>query len=567
MHSKHSNSKKRSPVGAILAAAVIVLALAAAFIFFVRPALSKLKDIPKPETPAVTEEIPEEPEPVDLREYDLDYPESGNESIDACIDAIRSSTMEEFCSKFDGSSPALLKTSYILGAGDEIFNFILITDFNGEIRRETWCIAQDGTRLSAEDVLGTEFAQYLSDYINLFYFTEKWDFDENGVMILNRDITEAASSDPADYPLFLLNSSGAEFVILPEAVTEGYELCIHEPVTLPEMISYADGSDSAETVTVEDIPAADGDPVPADDTASAEESAAAEAAPPDEEAAVYALGKTSASPELDALAQELGAFTVVAEPDVLSGKLLSYRRLYPNRPMVALTFDDGPSNLYTIPILDILKSYGVVATFYEVGVNVEKYPELVRKEVEAGCEVGSHTYYHYVLGEQTYDFLVYEHKLADQAFLDAIGFIPKTVRPPQGDVMGYTQVVYKEPLIGWSIDTLDWLYKSVDYNLKTVKNAGNLDGQVILLHSIHPTSMESVEPIVQYILSEGYQMVTISELLKYGYRIDEPQPAFYYQVDFFTKGRPAYPVEEPAEPETVPDESSAEEPAAEEVLP
>ena len=228
---------------------------------------------------------------------------------------------------------------------------------------------------------------------------------------------------------------------------------------------------------------------------------------------------------------------------------------------VYLTFDDGPSELYTLPILEILKSYGVVATFYEVGVNVESHPELVQKEIEYGCEVGSHTYYHYVLGEQSYDFLVYEHGLADQAFLNAIGFIPKTVRPPQGDVMGYTQIVYKEPLIGWSIDTLDWLYKDVNYNIRTVKNAGNLDGQVILLHSIHPTSLDSVEPIVQYILSEGYQMVTISELLKYGYLIDTPEPAYYYQVDFFSKGRPAYPVEEEPPVEVI------EEPVSEETAP
>ena len=57
MHSKHSNSAKRSPVGVIIAAAVLVLALAAAFLFFIRPALSKLKDIPVPEAPEVTEEV------------------------------------------------------------------------------------------------------------------------------------------------------------------------------------------------------------------------------------------------------------------------------------------------------------------------------------------------------------------------------------------------------------------------------------------------------------------------------------------------------------------------------
>ena len=561
MHSKHSKSKNRSPVGAIIAAIVVVIALAAAFVFFVRPALAKMKSTPPPEAPAVTDEPIEEPEPVDLREYDLDYPDSSSESVSARIDEIAAINMDEFCKKYDGSSPALLKTSYIMGDSTEVFNFILTTDMNGEISRQTWCIAQDGTVLSAEDVLGDSFAQYLSDYINLFYYTDRWEFNENGVMILKKDITEAVPSDTAVFPLFLLNNrGGAEFVISPEIVAEGVEQHIHEPVTLPERISYSTAAETEAAVTEEAAPPAEGD-TPTEREASATEEPA-ETAASAENSGSFALGEASASPDLEALAEELGGFAVVAEADILNGNLKSYRRLYPNKPMVALTFDDGPSELYTIPILDILKSYGVVATFYEVGVNVESHPELVQKEVEYGCEVGSHTYYHYVLGEQSYDFLVYEHGLADQAFLNAIGFIPKTVRPPQGDVMGFTQIVYKEPLIGWSIDTLDWLYKDVNYNVRTVKNAGNLDGQVILLHSIHPTSLESVEPIVQYILSEGYQMVTISELLKYGYLIDTPEPAYYYQVDFFSKGRPSYPVEE--EPVA---ESVTEEPAQEETVP
>ena len=120
--------------------------------------------------------------------------------------------------------------------------------------------------------------------------------------------------------------------------------------------------------------------------------------------------------------------------------------------------------------------------------------------------------------------------------------------------MGYALAIYSEPLIGWSIDTLDWLYKNTAGNVSTVKKAGNLDGQVILLHSIYPESAASVEPIVEYILEEGYQMVTISELLEYCYRI-EPEGYHYYAYDFFIKGRPDYP-----EPEPVVEESLTEVP-------
>ena len=123
MHSKHSKAKKRSPIGAIIAAVVIVLALAAAFIFFVKPALGKMKDSPLPEAPALTDEVIEEPEPVDMREYVLDYPVIANEAVTARIDEISTSIMDEFCAKYDGSSPAVLKTSYITGANADIFSF------------------------------------------------------------------------------------------------------------------------------------------------------------------------------------------------------------------------------------------------------------------------------------------------------------------------------------------------------------------------------------------------------------------------------------------------------------
>ena len=561
MHSKHSKTSKHNPIGAIIAAIVVILALAAAFFFFVKPALGRMKDSPMPEAPSVTEEIIEDPEPVDLREYYLDYPESGNEAISASVESIISAKKDDFCKKYDGSFSAVLRTSYLMGSSGDVFNFILTTDMDGVITRETWCISPDGTVLTPEDALGESFAQYLSDYIDLFYYTDKWDFNDDGVMILKKDITEAVPADTSAYPLFLIDDNGAaEFIILPETVAEGCEQIKHEPVILPQKISFASPDETVTGLTVEDEAPAEDEAVLTEAEVATEESEAVISSEPvaatSEEPEALLLGEAKASVEMEALANELGGFSVVAEKNVLNGSFRSYRRLFPAKPMVALTFDDGPSDLYTVPILDILRSYGVVATFYEVGSLVETYPEIVRKELEYGCEVGSHTYYHYVLGEQTYDFLVYEHGLADQAFINAIGYKPKTVRPPQGDVMGFTQIVYKEPLIGWSVDTLDWLYKDVNYNIRTVKNAGNLDGQVILMHSIHPTSLESVEPIVQYILSEGYQMVTISELLKYGYLIDEPEPAYYYQVDFFSKGRPAYPLEDdvPAEPEAVSEE-------------
>ena len=71
----------------------------------------------------------------------------------------------------------------------------------------------------------------------------------------------------------------------------------------------------------------------------------------------------------------------------------------PTRPMVALTFDDGPHAVYTDQILDILEEHGAVATFFEVARNLPKAPEAVRRAADMGCEIGSHSYRHANLGK------------------------------------------------------------------------------------------------------------------------------------------------------------------------
>ena len=563
----HSKPKKKGFPLWIPAVLLLVLILAAGAIFL----LPKLRDRAPAAQPAATpepveavEETP--PEPVDLREYAVDLPVSSIDAVNETIEGIRSGLLSDFNSRYDGSVPALLKTSYIMGAGDEVFNFILTTDMGGDISRQTWCISNDGTVLDSTAVLGESFALYLQDYVNLYYYTPDWYFNENGVLILPGDIQEALSSDPANYPFFLLREDGGvDFLLLPETLMTDEAPLSRDPLEIPEKIHY----DPAPLEVLEE--AAEAEPLEAEEPAEETPIVSAEEAPsesPEEPAPAqtWTPGTAAAEepedvpvavvpgPDFLSLAEELNAFAFTADARILTGDLYEVRRLYPDKPMVALTFDDGPNDTSSLTILDCLEAHNVVATFFEVGVNVAKYPEVVQREVEIGCEVGSHTYNHFVLGEQSYDYIVYDRKLCDEVFTSAIGFTPKIVRPPEGNVMGYALAIYSEPLIGWSIDTLDWLYKNTAGNVSTVKKAGNLDGQVILLHSIYPESAASVEPIVEYILEEGYQMVTISELLEYCYRI-EPEGYHYYAYDFFIKGRPDYP-----EPEPVVEESLTEVP-------
>ncbi len=582
----HSKPKKKSFPVWIPAAVVLVLILVAGALFL----LMKLRDRLPAEQPAavpeaveVTEELP--PEPVDMREYSIDLPVSRIDAVNETIESIRSDILSDFNSLYDGSSPALLRTAYIQGTSPDITNFILTVTVNDKlVDRQTYCISNDGELLDSTSVFGGNFAMYLQDFVNLYYFTPDWVFNENGVLILRSDIREVLSPDPSNYPLFLLREDGgADFLLLPDSLTTDEVPLSRDPLEIPAKVRYdhtqaevleeianAEATDAeapgetldvgstgteaeGETAAVEasetDVLSGEAPTVPSPEEASAEEASApaqtwTPAAAPADITIDAGPANTDPDPAFLSLAEELNAFAFTADARILAGDLYDVRRLYPDKPMVALTFDDGPNDTSSLDILDCLEKHKVVATFFEVGVNVEKYPQVVQREVEIGCEVGSHTYNHFVLGEQSYDYIVYDRRMCDEVFTAAIGFTPKIVRPPEGNVMGYALAVYSEPLIGWSIDTLDWLYKNTSGNVSTVKKAGNLDGQVILLHSIYPESAASVEPIVEYILEQGYQLVTISELLEYCYRV-EPEGHYYYAYDYFIKGRPDFPDPEP----------------------
>lgn len=228
--------------------------------------------------------------------------------------------------------------------------------------------------------------------------------------------------------------------------------------------------------------------------------------------------------------------------NVLSGEYYNRRRVDPAKPMVCLTFDDGPHGTYTPQILDILEEYGVVATFFEVGQNVAEYPEIVKRAYDLGCEIGSHTYVHRNLAKSGEEQLRSDKEQCDEAFTNAIGCVPRLIRPPEGAMSISAKNYYDQIFIGWSVDTLDWYTKNTWSTVDCVESFGNLDGQVVLMHSLYSPSVEAVRELVPWLLEQGYQLVTVSEMFEYGYGIT-PESHVYYAYDYFIHGRP---VREPA---------------------
>lgn len=203
------------------------------------------------------------------------------------------------------------------------------------------------------------------------------------------------------------------------------------------------------------------------------------------------------------------------------------RGIDPSKPMVALTFDDGPNPISTPRILNTLEKYNAVATFFDLGSLVYTYPKVVKREEALGCEVGSHTYSHYNLNKLSAEEIKIEMEKADKAFVSVLGHKPALLRPPYGNANATVKATIDYPLIDWDIDTLDWQSRNKDAILSEVHKYSDYNGRIILMHSIYGTTADAVEVLVPELISKGYQLVTVSELAKYKGATLETGKAYY----------------------------------------
>ena len=185
--------------------------------------------------------------------------------------------------------------------------------------------------------------------------------------------------------------------------------------------------------------------------------------------------------------------------------------------MVALTFDDGPHPTRTDALLDILEENGAVATFFQVGQNLWKDPDAVRRAEEMGCEIGSHSYRHADLSKLSAEAIAADLQQADEAFIEVLGHAPVLLRPPYGAVNSAVKTSTGRSIITWSIDTEDWRSRNAEKVIASVQGAGDLNGQVILMHDVHASTIEAAETLVPWLIDQGYQLVTVSELITLHY--------------------------------------------------
>lgn len=196
------------------------------------------------------------------------------------------------------------------------------------------------------------------------------------------------------------------------------------------------------------------------------------------------------------------------------------------RPMIALTFDDGPGE-YTEELINCLVENNAKATFFMLGQNVEAYPEIAKKLSDAGMELGNHSYSHPDLVTIGAEAAAQQVSNTDAALKAATGFEATVMRPPGGSFNDSVKAAINHPLIIWSIDTRDWATKSEDQTYQVVMDNAQ-DGSVVLMHDIHEWSVKAAIRMIPDLIAKGFKLVTVSELAEAKGKNLQSGNAYYY---------------------------------------
>ncbi|QUH20162.1 polysaccharide deacetylase family protein [Alkaliphilus sp. B6464] len=188
--------------------------------------------------------------------------------------------------------------------------------------------------------------------------------------------------------------------------------------------------------------------------------------------------------------------------------------------VIALTFDDGPHPEFTPQILDLLKEYEAKATFFILGKQAKLYPDLVKREVEEGHELGNHTFSHIDVKKASKEKIREEFQKTQDTIYLITGIKPKVFRPPYGFYNEKTIDVANEngcKIILWSRnqDSKDWSSPGVDKIVNTVITKTE-NGDIILLHDYiegNSHTVDALKVILPHLKNKGYRFVTVSELL------------------------------------------------------
>ncbi|HEX2749356.1 MAG TPA: polysaccharide deacetylase family protein [Verrucomicrobiales bacterium] len=185
-------------------------------------------------------------------------------------------------------------------------------------------------------------------------------------------------------------------------------------------------------------------------------------------------------------------------------------------PFAAMTFDDGPHPVNTPRVLDMLRSWGIKATFFLIGQNAARYPGLVRRIVAEGHEVGNHSWSHPALGPMPDAAVRDQLRRTHDAITSACGVAPLVFRPPYGSITAAQQDwIAREfgyPTILWSVDPNDWKDRNSSIVSSRILKSAHA-GSIILAHDIHPTTVNAMPATLPALTRRGLKFLTVSQII------------------------------------------------------
>ncbi|HSV63256.1 MAG TPA: polysaccharide deacetylase family protein, partial [Chthoniobacterales bacterium] len=174
---------------------------------------------------------------------------------------------------------------------------------------------------------------------------------------------------------------------------------------------------------------------------------------------------------------------------------ITFNSVHVDGPFIALTFDDGPNATLTPKLLDLLAARHLKATFFVVGQNAADHPEILKRAVREGHEIGNHSWSHPNFG-----------KMSDDAITAAIGKRPTLLRPPYGSITARQKKWIHEEfgyrIIIWDVDPLDWKRPGPSVVTARILKETHA-GSIVLSHDIHPPTIEAMPATFDQLMKKG----------------------------------------------------------------
>jgi peptidoglycan-N-acetylglucosamine deacetylase len=199
-----------------------------------------------------------------------------------------------------------------------------------------------------------------------------------------------------------------------------------------------------------------------------------------------------------------------------------------NGPYIAMTFDDGPSPETTPRLLDILKQRNIKATFFMIGQNAERNPEIVKRILAEGHEIGNHSWTHPQLSKLSDQRVTDEITKTQDAIKNACGYTPVILRPPYGAITSrqkdWIERQFGLSIIMWSVDPFDWKRPGASVIEQRIL-AGARPGAIILSHDIHKQTVDAMSATLDALAQKGFKFVTVSQLIAMNQPKSSPTPS------------------------------------------